>query len=298
MPTTDVLIVSDTQDVVIDLVNGAEYLFRVAAVSNGEPGEFAVLDDPVVPHEEAPALAAPGDIPKLGVPRPGVSVLVDHDTTTPLQMVANSRHDAIVVSGSQMRWVMSTTTGNGLRQATNKHGIVLRAGGSLLLQGDGFLPSSMINVFVRSHGSTDTVLLGEIESTAAGTADAKLKLPYSLEPGRYALRLSGLSPQGDARFVSTGVQLKAHSNVTFSIAVQAAKGRVAVTGLVTGSERIVPLRPWLRSFGGKGFKRGFQRIGISDQGAFTWQRKIQRPMVVQLRTRDGVISPIIPLRPR
>ncbi|MFY9330502.1 MAG: fibronectin type III domain-containing protein, partial [Candidatus Nanopelagicales bacterium] len=297
-PATEGSIIADTQDVVTNLVNGTEYLFRVAAVSNGEPGEFAVLDDPVVPHQDAPALAAPDDTPKLGVPRPGVSVMVDPYATHSLAVAENLRIDAATISGSHTRWIMSTTTGNGLRQGTSRQGVILRAGGSLAMRGHGFLASSMISVHVRANDSEQAIHLGDVASDPKGESIAELRIPAGLPAGRYALYLTGLSPTGNTQHIAVGAQLKPDSDAMFLMTAEASGGRVQVIGQVTGSQVSQPLRPWLRKLGTRGFTPGVQRMAVPTQGEFSWQRKIRRPMVMQMRTRDGVISPNILLRPR
>lgn len=288
--------IAATEYVMTNLVNGTEYLFRVAAVGAEGISEFVVLSAPVTPSKVAAPLPAPPQTPATGRLRPGVALLSGAAGAERLQSSVNARRDSIIISGSGARWKMASTTGLGYRQGTLGSALVIRAGGSIQLQGNQFLPNSIIKASLRRHGTDQEIPLGEMTMRHARKTEASIRVPSSTSIGRYVLILSGLSPNGQPQHIVMGARVMGESMVDWQVEGARAKGVVSLSGVAIGIPRGAYLRPWLRIAGESGFTQGLQRIDVSSTGGFTWQRKALRPLTVHLRTRDGVISPNIVLR--
>ncbi len=119
--------------------------------------------------------------------------------------VSRQGHSLVLADGDTSATItalQSDGTTDGLD--ANGH-LVLNSDGAVRVTGEGFVPGSIVDVWVFS---TPT-FVGSVQVLADGTFAATLPLPAGLALGQHTLQLDGVGADGNARTVSTGIVLKA-----------------------------------------------------------------------------------------
>ncbi|MFM8349994.1 MAG: hypothetical protein ACKN9D_02915 [Actinomycetales bacterium] len=161
---------------------------------------------------------------------PGGSVLLVNGQLVPVTVRPNSRVDptslVFQTQGLTLRMGSLGNTGNAMGVADQRVLLLqslplptvtrLTAGGDLLLRraaeaaqpvlvlnGDGFKPSSPVRVFLLP-----SVPVGEVLTDASGTLNTRLPIPAGIAPGAYTLQMNALGPDGALRSLNVGVEVR------------------------------------------------------------------------------------------
>lgn len=277
-----------THRLVVGLDNDHPYLLRVAAISPDGTGPFTLSPSAITPSVNAPPMPAPDDITPPGHLRAGVATLRTVTATTPLVTAPGRNRERMHLTTPAGTWTLRTTTQRGYRQATSTDSLVLRAQGSIAVQGSGLLPSSVATVLLQ-YPDRIIIPIGDLTSDTHGRVKTTVQIPALTDTSRYTLIINGFSADGSHQQINMGVRTRAASAVTWRVEAMEASGRIGIEGVISHSSS--RLRPWLRIKGKSGFRPGLNIITPDRDGQFTWQRRTNRKMIVQLRTHDGVISP-------
>jgi hypothetical protein len=79
------------------------------------------------------------------------------------------------------------------------------AGGSVRVVGSGFVPGSAVQVILRST----PVVLASALADGSGSVDRSVTIPVDVSPGMHSLEMTGASPGGGTRSLSSPLQVNA-----------------------------------------------------------------------------------------
>lgn len=154
------------------------------------PDAGVVLDEPV---------AVDGQLPSL--PHGETLLLVD-GVEQAVVVTLNQDATALTLTGAGIELELSVTTPDGTPRQLDTNGrIVLDRNELVAVAGEGFAPNSDAAVWLFSTPS----LLGTLTLDTAGSFDATLPLPETIEPGPHTLQVNGVAPDGQIRSLSLGV---------------------------------------------------------------------------------------------
>jgi energy-converting hydrogenase Eha subunit A len=76
---------------------------------------------------------------------------------------------------------------------------VIAAGGTVTVEGDGWLPGSEVTISIFGNGVSE--VLGTAQVNAAGEFVTQVTIPSNLAPGAYSIRITGLDTDAQPRTV-------------------------------------------------------------------------------------------------
>jgi len=92
-----------------------------------------------------------------------------------------------------------------MRDASGREVLTLEQSGSMNVLGEGFQPGTLVYVWLFS----DARLLGTVQTDDRGVIRGAVSIPAGITPGRHTLQLNGLTPAGQVRSLSLGIQVTA-----------------------------------------------------------------------------------------
>ena len=114
--------------------------------------------------------------------------------------------------------------------------------GTFSTGGTGFLPGSEVRIWLLSS----PVLLGTVRVDANGSFSTDLLIPGSIGAGRHTIQVNGLSPSGQLRSTSLGVQVVKTTTLTSTVLFDADSPAITLSALRTIERlaaRVAALQP-------------------------------------------------------
>lgn len=229
--------VSTSSSLVIGgLTNGAQYSVLVRAVNQAGPGpasRASTASPELKPVEET----GPTGVEERPVVAPGTSELtVDGERQA---VTVDTSTGAYTATGDGFTVGLRAVAEDGTELDVDSRGrLVIDATGKVKVSGEGFVPGSIVDVWLFST----PYLLGQVTVEADGTFAATLPMPADVEAGEHTVQLNGISADGSARSLSTGVVVLAAPDpaapadpVDPTPAAQRTSAPLAATGAEPGS---------------------------------------------------------------
>jgi LPXTG-motif cell wall-anchored protein len=181
---------------VFGLDNGTSYGVRIRAIN--EAGAGATSTSVPATPELAPVADHQGN---YSVPPGNARVIVDGEEVE-VTITAEPGTAGWTMSGDGWRVTLNGLNGDGTAMAVNAEGrLVVIAGGMVRVNGDGFKPGSIVDVWMFSIPQ----MVGQVRVGADGTFDELLDLPPGLEAGDHTVELNGLGADGTTRSAAAGL---------------------------------------------------------------------------------------------
>lgn len=169
----------------------------------------------------SPLLTSDGTLPE--VPRGVISIIEDGKVVS--VEVVNTDTGGLLMSSDDFTLGLEVT-GEGNASPDSSGVLTLTPSGGLDVRGSGFVPGSIVDVWLFS----EPTFVGTVVVGADGTFSGTLVVPGQLAPGDHTLQANGVSSDGLTRSLNLGVEVVANSF------------ELPVTG---GTPRAIDLSLWL-----------------------------------------------------
>lgn len=162
------------------------------------------------------------------------SVLVNGSTIV-ATITPNTAGTGYVVSAPGWTLNLQPLDSNGTPVPLNGNSQIVLASNRLVgVSGDGFLPNSIVNVYLFSTPK----LLGTVTTDAAGKFTANFPVDSTVIPGNHVVQVNGLSPAKEVRSASVGLLVQTTAQIAASNAASATASNTNLTK--AGATGVVP----------------------------------------------------------
>lgn len=205
------------------LTNDVEHSILVRAVNEAGPG---AASDPADGTPELRPVYDGGVGPEIPTTPPGTgTLLVDG---VPQEVVITVDGDTTTMTGDGFTLTLTAFDGDGNSFAVDAQGrLIVTEDGSVRVSGSGFLPGSIVDVWLFSTPQ----LLGELLVDSGGRFAATLPLPGDIALGEHTIQLNGVAAGGEVRSLTTGIVVLATPVAALS-ATGSAGSQSAALGMV------------------------------------------------------------------
>jgi len=194
----------------------------------------------------------------------------------PVDSGSNDAGDELTVTGPDVD--LTITAYNGANKVPLAIGAVLRTmpGGRIVIEGGTYSNTSAVSVYLFDS-AIESVADAEGSVAATGRFVISLTVPLTARPGPYILQVNGYAVDGNARSINVGVTVEVMPWITASPLKTRAKvvtiGTSGLTGEIPAGAIVIPM---IKYKGTNAWVTGTSRPTVSEDGTFTWQRKIAR----------------------
>lgn len=193
------------------------------AGSTTSPAALPPITPPVVLYTATPVTTGSGSATSL---TGNVSVLVDGVAVT-ANLKPNTAGDGYELTAPGWKLNLQPLDGAGNPVPLNGNSqIVLSSNRLVGVNGDGFLPNSIVNVYLFS---TPT-LLGTVMTDANGKFNANFPVAESIAVGNHVIQVNGFSPTKEVRSASVGLLVDSVANIAATTKISLVK--IGSTGVV------------------------------------------------------------------
>jgi outer membrane protein OmpA-like peptidoglycan-associated protein len=161
----------------------------------------------------APVPDPQGNLPEL---LPDQTLLMINGVPTPVTITPNPTGDGLIITGEGFKMLLTALQDDGNPAPLGSDlAVVLRPGGFARVTGSGFLPGTLVYVWLFS----EPVMLGTVTVSADGSFDGNVPVPGDLAAGSHTIQVNGTSAGNQQRSMSVGLvvgkQMSSRNRVYF-----------------------------------------------------------------------------------